>query len=225
MPSTLARLRRQRILDRARHRRDGGLVQHVVAALHDFVREIDVGEVPFEELDTFYVIEIAALAGDQGVGNAHAVAAPDQFFGKMRADEAGAAGHEVMSHAPYLSNIGTGLSAGGAGSRFAGSRFGANAEGSWNGRERTASASGTERRGPASEASEGVRGKRREAPIFPRKIKVPPQRAVSRILSAVVSPSALSSARRGSGATIIPLAPSLLTGSSGLPGSLGRAVR
>ena len=56
------------------------------------------GEVPFEELDTFYVIEIAALAGDEGIGDAHAVAAPDEFFGKMGADEAGAAGHEVMSH-------------------------------------------------------------------------------------------------------------------------------
>ena len=82
---------------------------------------------------------------------------------------------------------------------------------------------GAGRRGPASGASEGVRGKRREAPIFPRKIKVPPQRTVSRILFPSTRPGLSAEARRR--ATIIPLAPSLLTGSSGLPGSLGRVVR
>ena len=62
---------------------------------------------------------------------------------------------------------------------------------------------------------------RRLRAIDPRPGKVPPQRTVSRIL---FPPS-----RRPSAAlrrtTTIPLALSLLTGSSGLPGSLGRAVR
>jgi hypothetical protein len=44
--------------------------------------------------------------------------------------------------------------------------------------------------------------------------KVPPQRAVSRILFPGLA----------AGTTIIPLAPSLLMGSSGLPGGFGRAV-
>jgi hypothetical protein len=45
-------------------------MQDVVAALHGLVRKADVGEVPFEELDSLYVIEVAALAGDQGIGDA-----------------------------------------------------------------------------------------------------------------------------------------------------------
>ena len=53
-----------------------------------------------------------------------------------------------------------------------------------------------------------------------RKTERPPQQAVSRILFPA-------SARVAAGvdeATIIPLAPSSLTGSSGLPGCLGRAA-
>jgi len=47
---------------------------------------------------------------------------------------------------------------------------------------------------------------------------VPLQRAVSRILSASAALA------RGFGATIIPLGPALLAGSSNLPGGFGRAV-
>ena len=39
--------------------------------------------------------EVAALAGDERIGHADAVAAPDEFFGQVRTDEAGAAGDEV----------------------------------------------------------------------------------------------------------------------------------
>jgi hypothetical protein len=50
--------------------------------------------------------------------------------------------------------------------------------------------------------------------------KVPPQRAVSRILFLASAPLSGSVSE----ATIIPLAPTLLAGSSGLPGCFGRAV-
>src|SRR5580765_1326841 len=49
-------------------------------------------------------------------------------------------------------------------------------------------------------------------------MKKPPQRAVSRILSAYARLAA------DFGETIIPLGPALLTGSSSLPGGFGRAV-
>ena len=55
----------------------------------------------------------------------------------------------------------------------------------------------------------------------------PPQRAVSRILSAFIrhSASLASCASADYGGTIIPLGPASLTGSSSLPGGFGRAVR
>ena len=60
----------------------------------------------------------------------------------------------------------------------------------------------------------------------PRLIKSPPQRAVSRILSAFVRHSAsfAGCASADCGGTIIPLGPALLAGSSDLPGGFGRAV-
>ena len=57
---------------------------------------VEIGEVALEELDAADVIEVAALAGDQAVGDADAVAAPDELFGQVGADEAGAAGDEVL---------------------------------------------------------------------------------------------------------------------------------
>ena len=61
----------------------------------------------------------------------------------------------------------------------------------------------------------------------PDQSKSPPQRAVSRILSAFVrhSASLAGCASADFGGTIIPLGPASLTGSSSLPGGFGRAVR
>ena len=56
---------------------------------------VEVGEVAFEELDAGRCVEVAALAGDEAVDDADAMAAPDEFLGEMRADEAGAAGDEI----------------------------------------------------------------------------------------------------------------------------------
>ena len=57
-----------------------------------------VGEIAFEELDAGKVIEIAALAGDQVVDDADAVAAANEFFREVGSDEAGAAGDEIRGH-------------------------------------------------------------------------------------------------------------------------------
>ena len=73
-------------------------MQHVIHALRSALRERQIGEVAFEELDARNVIEIAPVAGDEAVGDADAVAAADEFFREMRADEPGAAGDEVRSH-------------------------------------------------------------------------------------------------------------------------------
>ena len=39
--------------------------------------------------------EVLALAGDQAVDDAHALAAAEELFSEVRADEAGATGDEV----------------------------------------------------------------------------------------------------------------------------------
>jgi hypothetical protein len=44
------------------------------------------------------VIEITALAGDEVVGHADAMASTDKLFREMGTDEAGAAGDKVRSH-------------------------------------------------------------------------------------------------------------------------------
>ena len=44
------------------------------------------------------VREVAAVAGDQVVGDADRVAAADELFRQMRSDEAGAAGDEIRGH-------------------------------------------------------------------------------------------------------------------------------
>ena len=43
-------------------------------------------------------VEVAALAGDEVVGDADGVAAANELFRQVRTDEAGAAGHEIRSH-------------------------------------------------------------------------------------------------------------------------------
>jgi len=59
-------------------------------------------------------LRLVQLAIEQAVSAADPVSAANQFFRKMRADEAGAAGHEVVSHAITFNNIERGVSARGA---------------------------------------------------------------------------------------------------------------
>jgi hypothetical protein len=68
------------------------------------VGECQIRQIAFEELDTREMIEVAALSCDQGVCDPDAVPAPYEFLCQVRSDEAGPAGHEVMSHAVDLSN-------------------------------------------------------------------------------------------------------------------------
>ena len=71
-------------------------MQNVVDPGRGLLCERRVGEITFEKFDAGNVVEIAALSGDQAVGHADRVPAPHQFFGKVRTDETGAAGDEVM---------------------------------------------------------------------------------------------------------------------------------
>ena len=73
-------------------------MQHEVHAGDRALRERQIGEIPFEELDAGDVVEIAALAGDETVGDADGVPAADELFRQMGTDESGAAGDEIRSH-------------------------------------------------------------------------------------------------------------------------------
>src|SRR5258708_1891567 len=79
-------------------------VEHVVRAVHGWLCEGHIREIPLEELDARDVIEIAPLARDQTVGDTDAVPAADEFFRQVRSDEPGAAGDEVEGHTLQLSN-------------------------------------------------------------------------------------------------------------------------
>jgi len=68
-------------------------------------RELEICQVPLQELHVRDVVQVAALPGDERIGHAHAVTAADEFLGEMRPDESGAASNEVMSHSFDLSNI------------------------------------------------------------------------------------------------------------------------
>ena len=71
-------------------------MQHVVHALDGALGDVHVREIAFDELHRRQVVEVAALAGDQAVDDADALAAADELFREVRSDEAGAAGDEVM---------------------------------------------------------------------------------------------------------------------------------
>ena len=77
-----------------------------------------------------------------------------------------------------------------------------------------------ERRGAPGLGKRTWKGSGDEVPGSINVQKAPPQRPVSRILSAFVAPAL----RPCDGVTTIPLDPALLTGSSSLPGDVGRAV-
>ena len=71
-------------------------------------RHVHVGEVAFHEVDAPDVLEVAPFAGDQTVGDTHAMAAPDQLLREVRSDEARAAGDEVGGHATQPGNAARG---------------------------------------------------------------------------------------------------------------------
>ena len=54
-----------------------------------------IREIALDELHA--VAQVVLVAGDEIVDDAHAVAARDELFGNVRADEAGAAGNEIVS--------------------------------------------------------------------------------------------------------------------------------
>ena len=80
-------------------------MEHIVDAVRCAAREIQIRKIPFEKLYLRQVIEIAAAACDEIIGNADAMAAAEELFRKVRSDEPGAAGHEKLSHVTDLSNI------------------------------------------------------------------------------------------------------------------------
>jgi hypothetical protein len=74
-------------------------VEHVFTALRRAPGEIEVGQVSLEELDVRNVIDIALLAGDEGVGDADPMPAANELGRQVGSDEPRAAGDEIMSHA------------------------------------------------------------------------------------------------------------------------------
>ena len=109
VPSTLARLERDGILHRARHRRNRRLVQHVVDSRRRRAwRTRRSARSPSRNSDAVNVRQVCALAGTEVVGDADAMAAPHELFGQMRPDEPGAAGHEKVRHGEILTGPGPG---------------------------------------------------------------------------------------------------------------------
>jgi hypothetical protein len=74
-------------------------MEDVVHPLRCAPGEGELGEVSFEEVDAGNVIEIAALARDQAIGDTDGVTAANEFFAEMRTDEPGAAGNKIIRHA------------------------------------------------------------------------------------------------------------------------------
>ena len=73
-------------------------MQHVVHARDGSRCGRQVGKVAFEKLHRREVFEVAALAGNQAVGDADGMAATDELFRQVRSDESRAAGDQVRSH-------------------------------------------------------------------------------------------------------------------------------
>ena len=73
-------------------------MQDVLATVRSALCKLKIGQIPFDELDAWNVIEIAALPGNEGVGDANAVTPANKLLREVRSDEAGAAGHEIVRH-------------------------------------------------------------------------------------------------------------------------------
>jgi hypothetical protein len=73
-------------------------MEHVVDTLHRLSRNGEVGKIPLDKIDAIDVRQIVAMAGDETVDDAHALAASDELFRKVGTDETSAAGDEVKGH-------------------------------------------------------------------------------------------------------------------------------
>ncbi len=62
------------------------------------MRNVQIREIPFDELHARQVRQVLTLARDQAVDDADALAATDKFFREMRTDETGTAGDEIGGH-------------------------------------------------------------------------------------------------------------------------------
>src|SRR5262245_36022469 len=115
------------ILDRARDRRQGRLMEHVVHAFAGTpagVEGADVSLDPLERARRAHVadrVEIRLPARREIVQDAHVVAVPEQALGEVRADEARPAGDEVTTHDPARG--GRRRACGGPGGRYGSRRW------------------------------------------------------------------------------------------------------
>ena len=73
-------------------------MQDVVHPLHRALRHREVCEVAFDELNARHMREVLAMAGNEAVGDADALAAARQLFCEVGSDEACPTGDEVVGH-------------------------------------------------------------------------------------------------------------------------------
>ena len=79
--------------------RNRGLVEDVVDSLDRGSRHREIGQVALHELDTREVRQVLAFPGDQTVDDADALATLNEFpLVRVRTDETGTAGHEIVRH-------------------------------------------------------------------------------------------------------------------------------
>jgi hypothetical protein len=65
-------------------------MEDIVDPLHCAIRDGEVGEISFEEIDAGELREVFAVARDQAVDDADLFAAAHELFCKVGSDEAGA---------------------------------------------------------------------------------------------------------------------------------------
>ncbi len=70
-------------------------MKDVIDPLNGAPRDVEIGEIAFEEIDAGQMREIFAMAGDQAVGDAHLLAAANELFCEVGSDEARATCDEV----------------------------------------------------------------------------------------------------------------------------------
>ena len=70
-------------------------MQDVVDPLHRALRDRQIGEIAFEEIDAGQMREVLAMAGDQAVDDADLFAAAYELFCEVGSDEARTTGYEV----------------------------------------------------------------------------------------------------------------------------------
>ena len=70
-------------------------MEDVVDPLHRLLRDRKVGEISFDEIDAGEMRKILTMTGDEAVDHANLLAAVNQLFCKVGADEAGATCDEI----------------------------------------------------------------------------------------------------------------------------------